>query len=487
MKSIKYNAIVNGILSVANIIFPLITFPYISRVLGVEVNGKLNFASASLTYFSLFATLGLSTYGVKACARVREDRTKLSKTVHELLLINAVTTTIACIALVIAIFVVPRYHQEWKLLFIYSWNMILNVVGMNWLYSAIEQYDYITKRSIAFKFIGVVLMFLFVHSPADRYKYAVITVFANVGGNILNIIYSRNFIIYKWYGDYNCKQHIKPTLAMFATYLAVNVYSSLDSVMLGFMCGDFQVGIYTAAVKIRTVLTTLITSVGTVLLPRLSFYIAGGKWDEFKRLLKKSYCTIIMMAVPMMVYFILAAEPSIIFLSGAEYADAATPMKILMPIMLITSLSNITGMQILIPTGGEWKFAISVTCGALVDLILNVIFIPRMGANGAAIGTLFAELTQFSVQLFFTWKYICGAISAKGTVQVVIATILGSAGYYLISSILHLGTFATLFITAMVFFGVYAVVLLAFRYEMLIELLNMVCSPILKKLKKSNH
>lgn len=132
---------------------------------------------------------------------------------------------------------------------------------------------------------------------------------------------------------------------MFATYLAVNVYSSLDSVMLGFMCGDFQVGIYTAAVKIRTVLTTLITSVGTVLLPRLSFYIAGGKWDEFKRLLKKSYCTIIMMAVPMMVYFILAAEPSIIFLSGAEYADAATPMKILMPIMLITSLSNITGME----------------------------------------------------------------------------------------------------------------------------------------------
>lgn len=487
MKSIKYNAIVNGILSVANIIFPLITFPYISRVLGVEANGRLNFASASLTYFSLFATLGLSTYGIKACARVREDRTKLSKTVHELLLINAVTTTIAGIALVIAVFVVPKYHQEWKLLFIYSWNMILNVAGMNWMYSAIERYDYITKRSIAFKFIGVVLMFLFVHSPADSYKYAVITVFANVGGNTLNIIYSRHFITYKWYGDYDCKKHIKPTLAMFATYLAVNVYSSLDSVMLGFMCGDFQVGIYTAAVKIRTVLTTLITSVGTVLLPRLSFYIAGENWNEFKRLLKKSYCTIIMIAVPMMVYFILAAKPSIVFLSGAEYADAAKPMRILMPIMLISSLSNMTGMQILIPTGGEWKFAISVTCGAVVDIILNVILIPQMGANGAAIGTLFAEFTQFCVQAFFTRNHIRGAISTKGTVQVVIATILGTAGYYLISSVLHVGTFATLFITAMVFFGVYAVVLLVFRYEMLIELLNMMCNPILKKLKKVNQ
>ena len=191
MKSIKHNALVNGILSIANIIFPLITFPYISRVLLVEANGRLNFASAALNYFSLFATLGLTTYGVKACARVREDRAKLSKTVHELLLINVVTTLIAMSALGLAIAFVPRFNKEWMLLLIYSWNMILNVVGMNWMYSAIEQYDYITKRSIFFKFLGVVLMFLFVHSPKDCYIYAMITVFANVGGNILNIIYSR--------------------------------------------------------------------------------------------------------------------------------------------------------------------------------------------------------------------------------------------------------------------------------------------------------
>lgn len=483
MKSIKYNAIVNGVLSVANIIFPLITFPYISRVLGVEVNGKLNFASASLTYFSLFATLGLSTYGIKACARVRNDRTKLSKTVHELLLINAVTTTLACVALVIAVFAVPRYHQEWKLLFIYSWNMILNVVGMNWLYSAIEQYDYITKRSIAFKFIGVILMFLFIHQPEDGYKYALITVFANVGGNILNIIYSRKFITYKWYGDYNCRQHIKLTLAMFATYLAVNVYSSLDSVMLGFICGDFQVGVYTAAVKIRTVLTTLVTSIGSVLLPRMSFYIANGQWNEFRRLLKKSYCTIIMMAVPMMVYFILAANPSILFLSGSEYLGAVTPMRILMPIMLISSLSNITGMQILIPLGGEWKFAFSVTCGAFVDFGLNLVLIPQMGASGAAFGTLFAELTQFSVQIFFTWKYIREAISLKETIAVVFATLLGGFGYYFINHWLNMSAFFTLAITSMVFFGIYAVVLFVFRYEMLIEVMDMFCGSVLKKIK----
>lgn len=484
MKSIKHNAIVNGILSVANILFPLITFPYISRALGVEVNGKLNFASASLNYFSLFATLGLSTYGIKACAKVREKKTELSKTVHELLMINAITTALACIALAVTIFLVPQYHQEWKLLFIYSWNIILNVAGMNWLYSAIEQYDYITKRSIAFKFIGVILMFLFVHCPEDCYKYAIITVFANVGGNILNIIYSRKFITFKWIGSYNCIQHIKPTLAMFATYLAVNVYSSLDSVMLGFICGDFQVGIYTAAVKIRTVLTTLITSIGTVLLPRMSFYIANDQWEEFKHLLKKSYCTIIMMAIPMMVYFILAAEPSILFLSGKEYAAAAAPMRILMPIMLLTSLSNITGMQILIPTGGEWKFAFSVSCGAIVDIAFNLLLIPRMGAVGAAYGTLFAELAQFSAQVCFTLRYIRGSFSLKATAQVLIATGLGTVGYFAVSPLMHTSAFFTLTMTAITFFGIYAIVLFIFKYNMFMEMLNTALKPLRKKFKR---
>lgn len=484
MKSIKYNAIVNGILSVANIIFPLITFPYISRVLGVEINGKLSFASASLTYFSLFATLGLTTYGVKACARVREDKTKLSKTVHELLIINAITTAIACVALLIAIFSVPRYKQEWILLLIYSWNMILNVVGMNWLYSALEQYDYITKRSIAFKFLGVVLMFVFVHNPDDYYKYAVITVFANVGGNILNIIYSRKYISYKWIGNYDCLHHIKPTLALFATYLAVNVYSSLDSVMLGFISGDFQVGIYTAAVKIRTVLTTLITSIGTVLLPRMSYYIDKGEWDKFRRVLKKSYCTIIMLAVPMMIYFMMTAESSVLFLSGSEYIFAATPMRILMPIMLLSSLSNITGMQILIPTGGEWKFAFSVTCGAIVDAVLNLILIPRMGAIGAAFGTLFAELTQFCVQLYFVRIYIRGVFSRKPTIQVLLGTCAGVAGCAFIMPLLHTGEFLTLIITACIFFGLYAIILGIFQYEIFLELIKMVMSPIRKRYKR---
>ena len=485
MKSIKHNVIVNGILSVANIIFPLITFPYISRVLGVEANGALNFANATVNYFSLFATLGLSTYGIKACAKVRDDRRQLSKTVHELLLINLVTTTLASVALIIAIICIPRYRDSWMLLFIYSWGMVLNVAGLNWLYSAVEQYDYITKRSIAFKLLGVILMFIFVHKPSDYIAYAIITVIANVGGNILNIIYSKKYIDFKWFGNYEIKEHLKPTLAMFATYLAVNVYSNLDSVMLGFIQNDYQVGIYTAAVKVRSILTTLITSIGTVLLPRMSYYIYNDEIDEFKKLLKKSYSTIIMIAFPMMIYFILVAKPSILFLSGSQYLDSVTPMKILMPIMLISSLSNITGMQILIPIGKENRFAISVTCGAIVDLVLNIILIPKYGANGAAVGTLCAEVVQFSMQVIFTSKYLKGTLSGVDTIKVFVASIISVAGY-VIASLLYKGNaFITLVITAVMYFGIYALCLVVVKYEIFNELLNMILKPL--KNNKQRH
>ena len=272
---------------------------------------------------------------------------------------------------------------------------------------------------------------------------------------------------------------------MFATYLAVNVYSNLDSVMLGFIQNDYQVGIYTAAVKVRSILTTLITSIGTVLLPRMSYYIYNDEIDEFKKLLKKSYSTIIMIAFPMMIYFILVAKPSILFLSGSQYLDSVTPMKILMPIMLISSLSNITGMQILIPIGKENRFAISVTCGAIVDLVLNIILIPKYGANGAAVGTLCAEVVQFSMQVIFTSKYLKGTLSGVDTIKVFVASIISVAGY-VIASLLYKGNaFITLVITAVMYFGIYALCLVVVKYEIFNELLNMILKPL--KNNKQRH
>lgn len=476
MKSLKYNAIMNSILSVANIIFPLITFPYVTRTLGVDINGKLAFASSVINYFSLFATLGLSTYGIKACAKVRDDKDKLSKTVQELILINIITTSIVMLTLIISIAIIPKFNDNALLLLIYSCGILLNVVGLNWFYSAIEEYKYITKRSIIFKFISLVMMIIFVHNPNDGYKYALITVLANVGSNILNIIHSKKYISFKKYNKYNLKHHLRPTLSMFGTYLAVNVYSNLDNVMLGFLCGDYEVGIYTAAVRIRVVLTNLITSLGMVLMPRLSYYIEKGEHDNFNQVLKKSYAVIIMISIPMMLFFMITSKESVLLLSGNEYIKATIPMMILMPIMVISSLSNITGMQILIPNNQEDKFMKSVTVGAILNLFLNLIIMSKFGATGAAIATLIAECGQFTMQILYTRRYVKDIFSLKQLGKVVFASIVASIIIIIFKNYVELNLSNTeissvilLMISGCIFFTVYTVLLFIVKFNLIIE------------------
>ena len=162
MHSVTYNFIMNAILTVSSILFPLITFPYISRVLLVEGSGKVAFAISAVTYFTMFATLGLPTYGIRACAQVRDDRGKLSRTVQEILLLNLLISILVYVVYFIVVWNVPRMHEDSTLYWIMSTTIIFNVIGVEWLYKGLEQYSYITIRSIIFKVIALVLMFLFV-------------------------------------------------------------------------------------------------------------------------------------------------------------------------------------------------------------------------------------------------------------------------------------------------------------------------------------
>ena len=249
--SIRYNFIMNFILTASQFIFPLITFPYVSRVLTAAGNGKVSFVSSVASYFLMIASLGIPTYGIRACAQVRDDRKKLSKTVQEIFLINLVVTILVVITYVICIFTIPRFYEDKTLFLIYGINILLNMFGMNWLFQALEKYDYITIRSMIFKIISVVLMFLLVHQKEDYVIYGAISVFAAVGSNILNFTRIHKFVEFKWSGNYGIKKHIKPILVLFAQSLAVSIYTNLDTVMLGFMKTDVDVGYYNAAVKVK--------------------------------------------------------------------------------------------------------------------------------------------------------------------------------------------------------------------------------------------
>lgn len=237
-KSIKLNFVMNIILTMSSFIFPLITFPYVSRVLLPVGTGKVSMATSVITYFSMFAQLGIPTYGIRACAKVRDNREKLSKVAQELLIINIIMSMISYMVLIILLFYVPKFRCEKELYVILSFNIILTSIGMEWLYKALEQYTYITVRSVIFKFIALIFMFFLVHKQTDYVIYGGITIFAASASNILNLINAHKFINLKPVGNYNFRRHLKPVLIFFAMSCATTIYTNLDTVMLGFMTTD---------------------------------------------------------------------------------------------------------------------------------------------------------------------------------------------------------------------------------------------------------
>lgn len=347
IRSVQFNFIMNAILTVSSFIFPLITFPYISRTLLVDGSGKVNFATSVISYFTMFASLGIPTYGIRACARVRDDREKLTKTTQELIIINLFTSAITYVVFFILLFTVDRFYQDKTLLTITSVSIILNTLGVTWLYSALEQYSYITIRNIVCKLISIVLMFIFVHDPSDYVIYGVIAVLASGGSNLLNFINLRKYISLRPVGHYNFKQHLQPIFVFFATSVAVSIYTNLDTVMLGFMTDDTQVGLYSASVKVKTLLLAIVSSLGNVLLPRLSVYIHDNDYQKFRETLSRVLNFLLLITIPLTIFFTLFARDSIVFISGEAFAGATLSMQLLMPTVFFNALNGMTGNQML--------------------------------------------------------------------------------------------------------------------------------------------
>ena len=472
-KSIKLNFIMNTILTMSSFIFPLITFPYVSRVLLPAGTGKVSMATSVITYFSMFAQLGIPTYGIRACAKVRDDRNELSKVAQELLLINIIMSIISYVVLFVLLFSVPKFRCEKELYVVLSFSIILTAIGMEWLYKALEQYTYITVRSVIFKFIALIGMFFLIHKQTDYIVYGGITIFAASASNILNLINAHKYIYLKPIGNYNFRRHLKPVLVFFAMSCATVIYTNLDTVMLGFMATDTDVGYYNAAVKIKGILVSIVTSLGTVLLPRVSYYIQRGEVKEFRRITRKALNFVLLMAMPLLIYFIYFAKDGIIFLSGNDYVGSIVPMQVIMPTLLLIGITNILGIQILVPTGREKIVLYSEIVGAIVDIIINALLIPAYASTGAAIGTLIAEFAVFVVQYRALKNEVYDAFKQIHFIKIMIALVLGSLASLWLKG-LDWGNFVTLVISAILFFGVYGVTLLIFKEEMILEILEMV-------------
>ena len=479
-KSLKLNFLMNATLTMSSFLFPLISFPYVSRVLLPEGTGKVSFATSLIAYFLMFAQLGIPTYGIRACARVRDDKTALTRTAQELLIINLVTAAISYAALGLALLFVPRLRADRPLYLLVSLNILFSTIGMEWLYSALEQYTYITVRSIAFKLLSLVVMFLVVRTREDYVLYGGITILASSASNIFNFFHCRKFISLRPVGGYHFAPHLKAVTVFFATACASTVYTNLDTVMLGFAAGDEVMGYYHAAVRIKSILVSIVTSLGAVLLPRASWYVEQGQMDRFHHITHKALRFVFLAAVPMMLYFMIFAPQGIFLISGDRYAGAITPMRWIMPTLLFIGLSNVLGIQILVPMGRERAVLWSIVTGAAVDVVLNLLLIPRFGAAGAAAATSVAELVVLAVQFCVLGRQAWDAFRSVSYGKLLCAVAVGTLLAIWVPA-LGLGSFLTLLLAAILFFGGYGMMLLLLKETLVKELLGQLMQKLFRK------
>jgi len=469
-KSLAYNMLLNGLLKVSSYIFPLVAFPYVSRVLLPEGVGRVSFATSFITYFSMLAQMGIPTYGIQACAKVRDNKMELSKTAHELFFINIFMALISYIIFAISLLLVPRLQEDKTLFLVMGAMILLNVMGAEWLYQAVEQYAYITARALVFKILAIPLLFILVRNPQDYIFYGMLTIFASNASSIFNFIHARKIIFIKPLGNYNVKRHIKQIIVLFAVSCAALVYTNLDIFMLGIIKNSRETGYYEAAIKIKGLLTTIVTAGGIVLLPRMSYYLEKGREKEFFNTCKKAIHVILAVALPVSVYFTFFAQESIRLVSGPAYAKAVIPMQIIMPTVLLIGLTNIIGIQMLVAMGRGQYTLYSVISGAATDLILNVFFIPLYGAAGAAIGTLVAEIVVFLVQYSYI-KKIAGKLFTNCNWKLLVFSCLMAIVATLWVKILNIPILFSFIISSVIFFGSYIGILIWRKEPFAVEII----------------
>lgn len=472
-KSVKINFILNSLRVLMNMIFPLLSFPYAAKVLLPEGIGIVSYAQSVVSYFLLFAMLGIPTYGIRACAKVRENKRQLSKTVKEIWVINNITMFLTYIVYFIAILTIKEFSNNIMLYLITGLTILFNVIGLEWLFQALEEYAYITIRSFVFKLICIVLLFIFVKDSDDYVNYALISVLSSYGSNVLNLFFARKFLDFSVKIDYSgLFKHFKPILNLFAITAAASVYSNLDTIMLGKMTSNVEVGYYTTAIKIKTIVLTIVNSLSTVLLPRTSYYLANGLIREYNAAINKALNFVKILSFPLVIFFVIFAKSSIILISSESYIPAVSSMRLIMPTVIVSGFSSIIGMQIYVSRGKENIVMKSAICGAVSDIILNYILIKFYAAAGASLATTITEIIVLCMELYMGRDIIKHCNIRIKILKPLLALVLPSVMCVLFLIFFQFDPFFTLLIGGLLFFASYYLQLLLFKDEIVLEMIH---------------
>lgn len=433
-RSVRTNYLYNLIYQITAILLPLITMPYVSRVLGPQGVGTNSLTNANTQYFMLLGTLGITMYATKKIATVRENRRKLRQTFWEIFSIQFIGCMISYIIFVLVLGIRSSLGLYYML---QGFFILSSAIDISWYFVGIEDFKNASIRSFLVKIISVLLIFIFVKDSNDLWQYILINSLTMFIGQFVMWIYvDKSTFSFKSLDKLRLRKHITPILVLFIPQVATQIYTVLDKTMLGVFSPTVEVGYYDQSQKIVRILLTILTSLGTVMMPRIASLISKNQHDIVKNTLKKSFTIISFLAIPIAFGIMGVSNRFIPMFFGYEYLSVIPLLKISSILVIIIGVGNVFGTQYMIAVGKNKEYTISVCVGAAVNFILNLILIPKFSALGAVIATVSAEFSIALIQLWYsreivdiswikeTYKYWI-----SGIVMLIIVSFLGEGTY----------------------------------------------------------
>ena len=391
-KNIGINAILNVIKSCLSVVFPLITYRYGLRVLGAEGIGKVTYGESIVSYFSLIAMLGITTYAVREGAKRKKNKEEFNKFANEIFTINVVSMIVAYFLLAITLIFTEKLHAYTKLIMIQSLVIAFSTFGLDWINTVYEDFLFITIRSIIAHIITLVMLFVLVKKSSDYYMYALLAITTNGITCISNWFYCRKYAKVRVTLKPNFSKHAKPILILFANAVAVSIYVNFDTTMLGWMQGDYYVGLYAVAVRVYTIVKNILVAIYAVTIPRLAYLVGKGDMQEYRKLYSKLWEGLALLLIPAVIGLIGIAREVMLYMGGEEYLPAVLTLQILSVALLFAVFGGLVTSCLNVTLGREKNNLTVTICSAVLNCTLNFIFIPLWKHNGAAVTTLLAEM-----------------------------------------------------------------------------------------------
>lgn len=387
------------------LILPLITVPYISKVLGAAGVGDFSFTYANVQYFVILGMIGITLYGNRQIAYVRENSEKLKNTFYSIYTLQAITVSISFILYLIFVFVFNNNEYKW-LYMMQGINIIAALFDISWFFMGIEKFKETVTRNTLVKLVSLACIFIFVKTPEDTIKYTAILGLSSLIGNLTFWIYIPKVIGFKNIKVYKLKLHLKSVLALFVPQIAVHIYLLLDRTMLGIITNTVQVGYYENSQKMINMALNITGALTIVMMPKIANTFAKGDIKKVKYYIKNSFFFVNALGIPLMFGLMGISKELSPWFFTAKFVGIDKLIIVSSITILLMSWSKVIGSQFLIPLNKNKEYTISVSLGALVNFSLNLFILKKFGAMGACISTIISEFTVTSVQLYFMKEFI---------------------------------------------------------------------------------